>query len=242
MTELTVIYDVLVCESVCRKDENIKKNANYFATDSDDGGDLDEDNNTDQLPPKEKLLPTPFDACSNKRLPNPLLDSTEEDEESHSSVFVNYYHRAEQAKLAVLEQHVKLTATKDPTVNGHKDTKKRQMCQNFLRGRCRYANKCRFAHSAEAGTEEVSGSNVPSESSKPAHLENTIRSHLPASHNQYPFDYAEELDLNNDDDEDENRKRKKRTGINDTLVPPKRSLQSLEKQRMEERPWTVKHK
>ncbi|XP_052247313.1 uncharacterized protein LOC127855603 isoform X1 [Dreissena polymorpha] len=47
------------------------------------------------------------------------------------------------------------------------------------------------------------------------------------------------------DEEDDDRsqtgeKRKKKVGLSQTLVPPKRAMSSLSKQRKEERPWTVK--
>jgi len=165
------------------------------------------------------------------RLPNPLSGSTpDDDEEQKTSVFTNYYHRAEEAKLAVLEHHVKLTSeqlkTNDKPSKRHD---KKSICINFQQGRCRFGTKCRFAHSISSETAEM-------EVDVSADMKMSLPKFglLPSA--QMP------LSVEHEDDEDSynvQKKRKHKSGVTDTLMPPKRAMKTLDQQRKEERPWTV---
>jgi len=168
------------------------------------------------------------------RLPNPLSNSTlennDDDDERRTSVFTNYFHKAEEAKLAVLEHHVKLTTEQLKT---NKDQTKRQIkkgvCINFQNGRCRFGTKCRFAHSISSEANEA-GTDVSSEMLTTAPKFGLLPSaRMP-------------LAIEPDDDEDAfnmQKKRKHRAGVTDTLMPPKRAMKSLDQQRKDERPWTL---
>lgn len=63
----------------------------------------------------------------------------------NESVFRNPYLEAERAKSAVLEKHVKMVPSKDniTKVNG------KNICWMNRKGRCRFGNKCKFAHDSE---------------------------------------------------------------------------------------------
>jgi len=63
----------------------------------------------------------------------------------NESVFRNPYLEAERAKSAVLEKHVKMVPAKDcvTQVNG------KNICWMNKKGRCRFGNKCKFAHDSE---------------------------------------------------------------------------------------------
>lgn len=63
----------------------------------------------------------------------------------NESVFRNPYLEAERAKSAVLEKHVKMVPAKDyiTKVNG------KNICWMNKKGRCRFGNKCKFAHDSE---------------------------------------------------------------------------------------------
>lgn len=167
------------------------------------------------------------------RLPNPLSGLThggEDDDEHQTSVFTNYFHKAEEAKLAVLEHHVKLT-TEQLKTNSERSKRKIKtgMCVSFQRGRCRFGSKCRFAHSMPSEANETS-TDISTEMSVSAPKFGLLPSaRMP-------------LTLEHDDDDDSfnaQKKRKHRSGVTDTLQPPKRAMKSLEQQRKEERPWTV---
>ena len=167
------------------------------------------------------------------RLPNPLSATTqppEDDDEHRTSVFTNYFHKAEEAKLSVLEHHVKLTTEQVKTNKEQtKHRNKTGVCINFQRGRCRFGTKCRFSHSISSEANEpgmVASFEMPSSAPKFGLLPSA---RMP-------------LFLKPDDEEDESdmqKKRKHRSGVTDSLVPPKRALKSLDQQRKEERPWTV---
>ena len=165
------------------------------------------------------------------RLPNPLSGSTEtadDDDERRTSVFTNYFHKAEEAKLAVLEHHVKLTTEQLKANDGQAKRKnKKNVCISFQRGRCRFGAKCRFAHSISSEAIET-GNDLRTEVS----VFTPKFGLLPSAHMP--------LSMEPDEDEDVQKKRKHRSGVTDTLLPPKRAMQSLDLQRKEERPWTVK--
>jgi len=169
------------------------------------------------------------------RLPNPLsglIETTDDDDEHRTSVFTNYFHKAEEAKLAVLEHHVKLTTEELKTNNDQaKRQNKKRVCIGFQRGRCRFGAKCRFAHSimSEASESETADVHTEVSSSLPKF------GLLPSA--QMPLNMAPDED--DDDTLSMQKKRKHRSGVTDSLLPPKRAMKSLEQQRKDERPWTV---
>ena len=176
---------------------------------------------------------TAVSAAGLTRLPNPLSGVThgDEDDDGHqTSVFTNYFHKAEEAKLAVLEHHVKLT-TEQLKTNSERTKRKirKGVCISFQRGRCRFGDKCRFAHSLSSEANET-GTDMSTEMS----VSTPKFGLLPSA--RMP------LTIERDDDDDSfnaEKKRKHRSGVTDTLQPPKRAMKSLEQQRKEERPWTV---
>lgn len=60
-------------------------------------------------------------------------------------VFSNPYKQAEQAKIALLERHVKMVNSDEhiKTKNGKK------ICWNYRKGRCRFGSNCSFAHDSD---------------------------------------------------------------------------------------------
>jgi len=202
-----------------------KKTENFFNPDD------DSENEEDPVVPTAEQ--TVESAASLVRLPNPLSGSTqvtEYDDEHKTSVFTNYYHKAEEAKLAVLEHHVKLTAEQLKADNkAAKRQNKKGACVSFQRGRCRFGNKCRFAHTISSESNET-GADVSSEMPTSAPKFGLLPSaHMP-------------LSIEPEDDEDAynmQKKRKHKSGVTDTLMPPKRAMKSLDQQRQDERPWTV---
>jgi hypothetical protein len=222
----------------------VSSSVNFF------GGAADENDSDDDNGQSEKLTKSTPDEVDNvKRLPNPLsglLVADGDDDDCRSSVFTNYFHRAEEAKLAVLERHVKLTAAEIETAGGKdgkqnlKGGKKRGsgLCVNYQRGRCRFGDKCRFAHSAvdngpDTGTAVTDPGLPTSFTGRSAQCFGGSYAGPPqGSVNFVPSDEDE-------DSFNAQKKHKLRSGITDNLVPPKRALQSLEQQRKQERPWTI---
>lgn len=102
-----------------------------------------------KLPTNYYLLPilyfyfrTVDEFKSENKLPAPRFKETGIINES---VFRNPYLEAERAKSAVLEKHVKMVPAKDhlTKVNG------KNICWMNKKGRCRFGNKCKFAHDSE---------------------------------------------------------------------------------------------
>ncbi|KAL1488442.1 hypothetical protein ABEB36_014913 [Hypothenemus hampei] len=79
-----------------------------------------------------------------------------------SSVFLNPFLQAENAKTSILQKHVKMIDSKDAVViNGkciiaafsdshknHKITGKK-ICWNYRKGRCRFGHNCKYAHDSD---------------------------------------------------------------------------------------------
>ena len=117
-----------------------------------------EDSDHEEEPAEQTGAQTSESAAAPIRLPNPLSGSIhEDDDERRTSVFTNYFHKAEEAKLAILEHHVKLTTEQlKPNKERTKRHNKKGVCINFQKGRCRFGSKCRFAHSISSEADELS--------------------------------------------------------------------------------------
>lgn len=126
-----------------------------------------------------------------------------------SSVFFNPYLAAEKQRLSVLEKHVHLSESKT------EDARSKQVCFKFQKGRCRLGDKCKFFHGLI---------NVPN-------AELGIAPNLTNAATNYEPDKDE-------DSWEPQRRKKRKTGISDSLVPPKRAMQAYEKQRESEKPWS----
>jgi len=204
-----------------------KQTENFFSPGEDSDNEDDAAVKTAEQMVESTTIPT--------RLPNPLSGSIEtaadDDDERRTSVFTNYFHKAEEAKLAVLEHHVKLTTEELKTKNEQaKRPNKKKVCVSFQRGRCRFGAKCRFAHSIASEATDT-GTDVPAEVSS-----------ITPKFGLLPSAHLMPLNIEPDEDEDAfgtQKKRKHRSGVTDSLLPPKRAMTSLEQQRKEERPWTV---
>ena len=175
-----------------------------------------------------ELLPNPLRA-PDQRLPSLNELSTMSVE---TSVFGNRYEEERKKKLKILEQHVQLSepAPKKPA--------NKRICYNFKKGKCFRGKNCRFFHDSSniiPGRSESCENN----SENPSNSGNTSRAmfHPVAVMNARNSEITEEPV-----DEDHylaGAKRKKRYGLNDHLIPPKKAFEALQRQREEERPWTV---
>ena len=153
------------------------------------------------------------------------------------SVFQNPFQKAEDQRKAILEQHVKMTASLQEK---EEEKKKKLPCYKFRKGQCHAGDKCRFYHDKQAVSRPEKGDEEGGEKQtvyaaapkllppEPA----LFQQDAPSQSQQRPI--PEELD-----DDREQRQRKKRVGMASNLVPPKRAMTNLSKQRAEERPWTM---
>lgn len=146
-----------------------------------------------------------------------------------NSVFVTSFQRAEEAKQLILERHVKMTTPlKEET---RPQQKKKSVCRSFQLGKCRYGYKCRYGHDLTPDTNQVDSGTFSGATTD-------------GNRFGYSVDFFDPLSrVNNPEDGDDDgvrveQKRRTRSGVSDSLVPPKRALVALDRQRRTDRPWT----
>lgn len=221
-----------------REQEKPKGNAgvNYFDTvtgDSDDSSNDSDHSNKQDVKDKGN---------NSERLPNPLLEplpsaSSTLQTQPGASVFVSQYHIAEKEKESVLEKHVKLSATKIVKIG-----KKLQICHKFRQGKCRFGKNCKYSHDIDSCSKQAPMQDVPFDQETGPRtganfiplFKDRVRQPLPGP------EYIASNDMDKDDDSYMgSMKRKRRAGLAASLVPSKKALSGLNKQRETERPWTV---
>ena len=166
------------------------------------------------------------------------------------SVFQNPFQKAEEQRKSILEQHVKMTASLREKED---DKKKRLPCFKFRRGQCNAGDKCRFYHDKQTVSRQQqqeknnADSNAAAveagggESSQPPQqIYAAAPKLLPPEPAFFQDDFPPPPSSIPDPlDDDAPKQRKKRVGMASNLVPPRKAMSNLSKQRAEERPWTV---
>ena len=201
----------------CRKEESGRqeKHVDYLRDSADSNED---DSEVEQLEVDTKTEPEQ-DNETVARLPNPLAavslpSATGNDV---SSVFINAFKVAEQAKHSILEQHVKMTAEQI-----RESRLKKKVCYNFQKGKCRFGNKCKYSHGDDhIVANRASGDNTGGD---------VVRQVQPDQNTNFPPET---------DDDGNVIKRKRRAGVTNNLLPTKKARATLDKQRAQERPWTM---
>lgn len=182
-----------------------------------DSSNDDSNSSTDAPPEKQSEA-----SDSRSKLPNPFSENRLG---SKGSVFHNAFKTAEQSKNAILEQHVKMTSTeRQKTLDGKK------VCWTYRKlGRCNKGHKCKYAHDNDIlATNNQAAAAPAGNCTKAISPAATEQSHLP----QEPV-------VNDGDSYMAQSNRKKRSGVTNTLHPPKKVSKLLQKERQQERPWTL---
>ena len=166
-----------------------------------------------QIPLPLPSLDVSTDSCSSRSASKELNQRAYKT----SSVFFNPFLAEEKKKLSVLEKHVQLSEGKS-----EKDEQKsKKICFKFQKGRCRMGDRCKFLHGIDSGSVNP-GAEKPREPS--------LAATISTAGTRYEPDEGEERW--------EPSKKKRKSGVTDSLVPPKRALAAFEKQRRDDKPWT----
>ncbi|XP_060075689.1 zinc finger CCCH domain-containing protein 18-like [Ylistrum balloti] len=211
-----------------------RKTVNFFqSVDSDSSSSDEEDNKTKKenasKGDNQNKLPNPLA----EKLPTPSL----RDLKDSQSVFSNKYELAEKAKNSILEQHVKMTEARKQA--------KKNVCFKFQKGKCKFGKNCKFSH--DCGSDIVVNSTKQDEekSQNEADFNSGFGGAGRSVHCDPNVRYGDTLppvDAADDDSYMARTKRKKHAGLSENLVPSKRAMSSLDRQRIHERPWTVNNK
>ncbi|KXJ27780.1 zinc finger CCCH domain-containing protein 15 [Exaiptasia diaphana] len=136
-------------------------------------------------------------------LPSPELEPTVDNNSSRtfqeSSVFYNPFKAEEKKKLDLLEKHVHLSSLTPPP------KRNKGICYKFQKGKCRFGDKCRFAHNVSLRSTEKKQVNYDDN-----HLQTSC------------------------EDEDQNIKtkyKKRKVGLSDSVIPPKRAMKAFYEQK-----------
>ena len=251
----------------CRQPGNAKdtQGQNYLMTNEDSNSSSSDEESNTKVEPVEKL-PNPL---LEEKLPTPDLGNvTIVAETSKGSVFANRYESAEQAKKSILEKHVKMTVGQFHTGKKAKICKKFKQGRCFYGNNCQYSHdidsnlSLRYKKdellqqdgSTDHTVKQLKRHNNPHAPQLPAPprgfmgtmgtMNTTLRSNY-SKRQQHQFhqqqNFMQTVDEDGDDDKfNAGDKRKKRVGVSQSLVPPKKAMAALSKQREEERPWTLK--
>ncbi|CAP28467.1 Protein CBG08548 [Caenorhabditis briggsae] len=116
-------------ETEPNQEENPTTSSSFFFSEGAEEGSSDSDDDEgEQAAPKKKRRPGE--------------SVTELDKEFTSSIFDNDYAREERMNTNMLSRHVNLSEKP-----AEKERKKSKFtCKNYLKGKCRFGDKCRFSH------------------------------------------------------------------------------------------------
>lgn len=181
--------------------------------------DTETDEEQQQNTEKNKEQPPPPPVKGHSLLPsaNTLLRSGSS--KTAGEVFCNPFLEAEKLEIDKLQQHVRMVDSENHILqkNG------RKICWNNRKGRCRFGNKCKYAHDSDLV--ETAYSEEPEKqirNSKEQKLPNelTTISKPPAA-----FVETHDLDFSNESSS-EKMKNRKRPGLGDSIVPGKRVMKT----------------
>jgi len=247
-----------------------KKTVNFLTAEFSESEEEDEDEEEDES--CRALNSSPSKSPKPEKMPLPSFQGSVMEGGEIPSVFQNPFQKAEEQRKAILEQHVKMTAS----LQEKEDEKKKKLpCYKFRKGQCHAGDKCRFFHDkqtvsrrekidfsadGEQQQQQQQQQQPPQQQQvyaaapkllppEPALFQQDFPPPMAAAgldqsadhHHQSQQQQHQQQQQQRDplDDDAEPRQKKKRVGLANNLVPPKRAMSNLSKQRAEERPWTV---
>eukprot|EP00794_Sanderia_malayensis_P014254 gene14254-15741_t len=185
----------------------------------------------------EDILPVAEETKKKLQLPDlDALESTGKQCETPefksvtSSIFANPFRKEEEDKLSILSRHVKLSEHRQESGSKSKKGDTRH-CYKYLKGKCRFGDKCKFVH-ADTATTKSSQSVVKQDSED-------IKSCTPQNPAHHPAKRKPELigDLfnmfdDNDDEAQEQSIKKRRPGLQSSLIPSKKVMKMYHKHKV----------
>ncbi|XP_069083929.1 uncharacterized protein [Pleurodeles waltl] len=156
------------------------------------------------------------------RLPAPKLGPVADSHQTHgqSGVFANPFREEQKAQLTLLEKHVQLTLQEKPMEIGG-----RKICLAYRKdGRCRFGRSCKFAHDSDLLV--TSNAEIPRIHSEDASVV-TCTQEWAGEEGGVVFDNVQP------------QQGKRKSGLSQTLIPPKRTLKHYKAQLGKERPWVL---
>ncbi|KAI8128455.1 hypothetical protein CVS40_1643 [Lucilia cuprina] len=190
--------------------------ADYDTSSSSSSSDEDVTDNEDadltttaKTSPPQRLLPSA----------NVLLGSGSS--KTAGDVFNNPFLEAEKLEIDKLQKHVKMVDSENHLLqkNG------RKICWNNRKGRCRFGNKCKYAHDSDL-VETIEGVDVHNKQnvSKELKTPTTTKTFLTKTASSYSHEEnTAQPDLITSDN-----KNRKRPGLGDSIVPGKRVMKTYQ--------------
>ncbi|XP_013100218.1 uncharacterized protein LOC106082322 [Stomoxys calcitrans] len=183
-----------------------------------------ETGDSDEESKKHEQNKPPVKATTNSKplLPSASLLLNSSQRGAAGVVFSNPFLEAEKAEIDKLQKHVQMVESEDHLIqkNG------RKICWNNRKGRCRFGNKCKYAHDSDlvAGIDDDNASEVNNEESQqnpPPSINATIAKSAQLSHSSIQTYQSVEST-------DSKLKSRKRPGLGDSIVPGKKVIKQYQ--------------
>ncbi|XP_055918773.1 uncharacterized protein LOC129950871 [Eupeodes corollae] len=178
---------------------------------------------------QEEISPRGPEPAEKPKLPSANLLFENSAGGKPGEVFSNPYKQAEQAKIALLERHVKMVNSDEhlKMKNGKK------ICWNYRKGRCRFGSNCSFAHDSDLNEIPTLAENNADALKNPGKQDNKIPAATKIQQRLYGGTQTPNDSFNSPEESPTtiNAKKRNRPGLSETIVPSKRVLKSYSHQK-----------